>query len=208
MIRTIIIAPFLMSYAIFCESINNHKYWASLYEKTPLMLAAQAGDIVLIKLLIAQGENVNATIDFDQPSMGRPVLRFAIDSGSVETVTLLINAGAQVNDLTVSPLYHPERSHANVRNLPLLSHAIKNHVPIEIIKVLIENGANINQKTVWGDWTPLMVAAYRGYKEAVFALLDAGADKLIANGPDSNRTALDYAIENGNSEIIAILRDY
>ena len=55
-----------------------------------------------------------------------------------------------------------------------------------------------------GDWSALMVASYTGYTEAVEVLLKAGADKEAVNSMD-NKTASDYALEQGHEEIVKLL---
>lgn len=167
-----------------------------LEPKTPLMHAAERGDVNHMQKLIKAGADVNAIYDQDQPRMGYPVLRFAIDSKSVSAVELLLKNGANPNAHTTSPLIHRKRSSANVRNLPLLSHAISSHAPYRIIKLLIDYGADINQKTIFNEWTPLMVAAHKTNVDAVELLVKAGADCSATNCCDGYKTAHDYAKEN------------
>lgn len=170
--------------------------------KTPLICAIEAKDIPLIEKLIASGENVNAVNGCDQPHMGYPVLRYAIDSGSEKIVMLLLKHGADSNRHTSSPIIHAHRTSANVRNLPLLSYAIQCHASQNIIELLISHGADINQKTIWNEWTPLMVAAYYGNQAAVKTLLTSGANVTDKNSVDGYRTAYDYASEMGHKEIM------
>lgn len=162
---------------------------------TPLMEAAKRGDINHMQKIIKDGANVNAIYDRDQPCMGYPVLRFAIDSKSVSAVELLLKYGANPNEYTESPLIHQKRFSANVRNLPLLSYAIYSYAPYRIVKLLMDYGANINQKTIFNEWTPLMVAAYITNIEAVELLIKAGVDCNATNSCDGYRTAYDYAKE-------------
>ena len=145
-------------------------------EKTPLMFAAETGNITHMQKLINEGADVNAVEGWDQPRMGYPVLRYAIDSKSVESVKLLLKYGADANNHTTSPIIHTSRRHANVRNLPLLSHAIYSNAHIEIVQLLIEHGADVNEKTISNEWTPLMIAAYIGNTQAAQVLMQAGAD--------------------------------
>ena len=93
-----------------------------------------------------------------------------------------------------------------MRNMPLLSYAISLHSSLAIIQALIDAGADVNKKGVVGDWTPLMIASYYGYLQAVKLLLGAGADPFIENKYDENRIALDYAKEKNNFEIIELLK--
>ena len=76
-----------------------------------------------------------------------------------------------------------------------------------IIKMLLENGANINDKEVRDtiDQTPLIVAADGGCKEIVEMLLQAGAN--IEHRNDQGETALISAAQNGHKEIVQMLLD-
>ena len=164
------------------------------------MVAASMGYADIMRALIDAGADVNDIDGWDWPHAGKPVLRYAIDSGSLPSVEMLIKAGAVVNEFTECPILHPKRTHANERNLTLLACAIHSHAPMAIIKALIKAGAEVNKKSMFGYWTPLMVAAYDGYTEAAQELLAGGADKTLKNNNDDFRTALDYAKEMKHSE--------
>ena len=182
--------------------------------ETALMFAAQQGNIEIMKQLIKAGADVNAVAWNEQPHAGNPVVRYAIDNGSLQAVNLLLEAGADPNAGTESPVIVEKKggSKANVRNINLLSHAINTHASIDIIKTLIDHGAYIN--TAEGKmprltyWTPLMIATFRGYEQAVQALLDAGANVNVVNKSDSNKTVLDYAREGGFSNIVKMLQEH
>ena len=74
-------------------------------------------------------------------------------------------------------------------SMPPLYHAVNNG-NLEIVKLLVENGADVNVKNVVGQ-TPLHEAARCGYFEIVKYLIDKGAD---INAYDCvERTPLDYA---------------
>jgi ankyrin repeat protein len=177
------------------------------YTETPLMKATKIADIQEMYNLIQAGENVNAVYGSDFPHAGDPVLVYAINSKSLEAVTILLKAGANPNDFTnSSSMIYEADTYMNCRNVPLLSHAIMIKSPMNIITALIRSGANPNLRGMSGQWTPLMVAAYHGYTEAVKVLLSAGANKDEMNiSKNSKKTALDYAKEQNNEEIIDIL---
>lgn len=179
------------------------------FEETPLMKATLKANIQEMKNQIKAGANVNAVAYRDQPHGGKPVLRYAIDSGCLEAVQILLKSGANPNDFTESPLLYNNDFHkANMRNLSLLSHAVNSNAPIAIIKELIKKGAHLDgSPKIAGDWSPLMIAAFKGNKEAVIVLLEAGADASAVNSMD-NKTALDYAKEIKHVEIVKILKDH
>ncbi len=94
-----------------------------------------------MRKLIQLGADVNASAFCDFPRAGKPVLRYAIDSHSMQVICLLVEAGAKVDDITESPLIVTRGS--SVRNLSLLSHAIRTKVLIAIIQQLLTYGAHI-----------------------------------------------------------------
>jgi len=185
------------------QNVAADRYYGG--KRTKLMDAAKSNNIAEARRLIEAGADVNAIEGHEFPRSGYPVLRYAIDSGSIEMVNLLINHGANTNFFTTSPI-DTKRTHANVRNLPLLSHAIKVDASKDMLETLIRHGANVNQKPPMGQWTPLMVAAYYGRIQAVKLLLAHGADKNAKNKHDDNKTAYDYALENGHKDIAALLK--
>ena len=71
---------------------------------------------------------------------------------------------------------------------------------LEIVKLLVESGADIDAKDNDG-WTALMRASWRGYSEIVQYLVEIGADINIKN--EDGKTALDLA---DTEEIKEILR--
>ena len=94
-------------------------------------------------------------------------MREACGKGDTEEVERLIRAGVDVNkvdsDYGYTPLYlAAERGH------------------IDIVKLLINNGANISEKSSDGE-TPLYWVAREGYVDIVKLLLSAGADPYIAD---------------------------
>lgn len=203
MISRSILLTFFLTFSLSAENTGY------IWHKTPLARAAKKADIKEMKELINQGEDVNAVIGQDQPHAGKPILRYAIDSGSLEAVTLLLDNGANLNVDTESPIITDDLSKdANIRNLSLLSHAINSHASVDIIKELIKYGANVDGKPkIVGDWSSVMVAAYRGNKEALIILLEAGADVFAVNKQD-DKTALDYAREMNHREIVEILEAF
>jgi len=86
--------------------------------------------------------------------------------GSVEEVTRYISDGADVNDSSWSGY------------TPLMSAAQYNEKP-EVLRVLIENGANVNAAVITGDlerYTVLMIAArYSKNPEVLSVLIEGGA---------------------------------
>jgi ankyrin repeat protein len=110
--------------------------------------------------------------------------------GHVEVVRFLLESGAEVNT--------PSRNGLKVT--PLNSAAAGRHY--EIAMLLLERDANPNIRQE-GDFVPLHSAAMNGQIEMVKLLLQYGADKDLKSLDD--KTARDYALENGHKIVAEVL---
>ncbi len=98
-----------------------------------------------------------------------------------------------------------EGANINIKIAPPIALAAgKGHT--EIVKFLLEKGANINAK-VFGEITALMYASMNGHPQTVKFLLDHGAD-VNATSNLSRNTALIVASLSGHTEIAKILLDH
>uniref|UniRef100_UPI00387FB281 Transcription factor ETV6,DARPin n=1 Tax=synthetic construct TaxID=32630 RepID=UPI00387FB281 len=149
-----------------------------------LLEAARAGQDDEVRILMANGADVNAT-DND----GYTPLHLAASNGHLEIVEVLLKNGADVNasDLTgITPL-----------------HAAAATGHLEIVEVLLKHGADVNAYDNDGH-TPLHLAAKYGHLEIVEVLLKHGAD---VNAQDKfGKTAFDISIDNGNEDLAEILQ--
>ena len=68
----------------------------------------------------------------------------------------------------------------------------------DVIKRLVDEGADVNRQTRYGNETPLHFAARKNNTEAVRLLLDNGADINLENG--SYKTPLDEARKESEVE--------
>ncbi len=154
--------------------------------------AAEAGDIDLLKRLIAEGLDVNANF-----GMGTP-LKYAAWGGHEDAVQFLLKQGAKVDaaeDGGRTPLRYAawgSRKH--------------NQASLAVAKELIKNGADVNHGADNG-FTPLHEAAMRGSKEITELLIENGAEVniRISSGSYKGKTPLDLA---QNTDVIAILRKH
>jgi len=74
---------------------------------------------------------------------------------------------------------------------------------LDVAKVLIRNGADVDFVTPFGGHTPIMGASLGGQMEVTEFLIRAGAD---VNAVDSDgETALDFAREYGGPEVVKLL---
>ncbi|KAK8246888.1 ankyrin repeat protein, partial [Phyllosticta capitalensis] len=106
-----------------------------------------------------------------------------------EILRLLLYAGADPNtqDYGGYTLMHLAIDYANID---------------ELVKMLLDKGADINMKNNWGE-TPLYGAAARGYEESVRALLNGNADPTVKM--TSGETALEIAKRKCRKEITKVL---
>lgn len=125
-----------------------------IVERTPLFYATLKGHGQIIKKLIDFGADANSVDD-----RGSTPLLVAIQSRNQESVKYLIESGVDVNFGPVNPLLC----------------ALQSHIPIEISKMLIDAGADVNHKDKF-SFTPFHYAAHmnRNIKK-VQILLDHGA---------------------------------
>ncbi len=86
-------------------------------------------------------------------------------------------------------------------NSPLHWAAWNGHA--EVVAVLLEDGAEINQQRTLDGWTPLFCATWNGHIDVMEMLLQHGADREIRS-TDGN-TALHKAAHNGQEPAAAFL---
>ena len=160
---------------------------ASHLRHTDIFEAAALGQCDRLRQLLAEDATRARAVSAD----GWPPLHLAAAFATPEAVTLLLESGAHVHQL----------SHNAMRNQPL--HAcIALNSSIAIARVLLESGADVNFTQTAG-YTPLHQAAAAGNRELVDLLLSYGA--LRDNRCDNGKTAADYARERGHTEIAVAL---
>jgi ankyrin repeat protein len=75
----------------------------------------------------------------------------------------------------------------------------------EVVRLLLEKGALLDEKDERRGWTALMQASYKGHTEVVRLLLDKGA--LVDEKDEGGYTALMRANANGHTEVVRLLLD-
>lgn len=155
-------------------SITNPNPTSNEEYKT-LVGAAGHGDSAAVVKFIKQGVNVNAV-----DKNGNTALIMAARFGELSIVKMLIKAGATIDE--------PRSPKGRTALMAALAYANG----IEMTKLLVENGANVNARAADGT-TPLIIAAAGAKYNVVKYLIEKGAD---VNAKDNNgKNALTWAGE-------------
>jgi len=175
---------------------------------TALHLASRNGHLEVVEFLLSKGVDINLQNNFSCTP-----LSLAVSHGHLEIVKFLIRHGSDVNErdnLGTSPLL------SAVMVLPFLDEKgqdVSGNYSVrklgddryrkEIIKLLIEEGADVNAANEEGE-TPLWTASLHGDKEIVELLIKIGAD---VNTYDNKYriTPLHMVAELGQIEIVELL---
>ncbi len=216
--------------------VNKRKYLLNIAEiastnPTPLITACKIGDEQIVDLLLLYGADVNKEDNFTGKTPllaalhGNKANRYALAMHLVESgadihssqsttsaleesvIVLSTDDGYTVSDGYQFFLYliehHVEMKICNL-NENLLTYAA-HYNNVNVVRYLIDNQYfGVNTLDPDGN-TALIVASKNDNEIIVKELLNYGADTLMKNA--EGKTAIDYAIENSNEAIIAILED-
>lgn len=191
----------------------------SWYGKTALMIAAGLGYKDVVELLIKNGADVNAIDD-----KSRNILWTVIDSDKPDMIKLLADNKVNIEYIepkdNANPLYYAFsynkkecikallEAGANVnvirKDSSVLQLAVFRDADSDIIKMLIDKGANINFQDSVAKYTPLHMAINLNRTEAAKILIEAGTDLNIKD--KNGFTPLKLAEIWDRNEIINILK--
>lgn len=150
---------------------------------TPTCAAAIAGQVHVLKLLVAEG------FDFVTPtSIGMAPINVAAEHGHVDVIQLLLENGAPMSPNPAG-------------FFPIHTAAYCGHV--EVIKLLMEFGANLDSGGGKNKLRPVSMAVANDQTEAIEFLLDAGAD--ISTYPGQVGTDLHVAASGGTVKALEVL---
>ncbi|KAL9611237.1 MAG: hypothetical protein Q9167_004120 [Letrouitia subvulpina] len=155
--------------------------------KSALHAASYAGQDQNVKALLGLGSNVNLI-----GGRSGTCLQGAASQGWVETVKILLDSGADVNESKAG-----KSGSALMAAIDCEKH--------EVVKVLLERGADPSLRAKTMYQFPIQAAAYHGNEETVQLLIDAGADVNARGG--LYHTALQAAASEGDDDTMKILID-
>ncbi|CAE7469322.1 ANK1 [Symbiodinium sp. CCMP2592] len=178
---------------------------------TPLHSAAGRGHVDIVRLLL------QARADKDTVMSGKTPLSRSIQGWRMEVVSLLLEAGANLEYGSPLPLglactmgqtrtvrmllrAGADRDNKAGERPFVCTAAAAGQFHIEILKLLLKARCNANATA--GDDTPLYLASFRGHSVAVRLLLDARA---IVDTPVHGKTPLAVASGKGHSKIVNLL---
>jgi len=184
-----------LTFAIGCCKIKTIK---ALLEKvdvnrrnkegnSPLYLAFRENKREIFDLLLESNADVKVP-----GNNNRTVLHLAAAYDDVELVQKLIERGADVNAVDDID-----------GDIPLIQTCLGNYRQMEMIKLLLDKGAEINHQGN-NKATCLFYVAAAGHTEVVRELLNRGADPKIRDS--KGKTALDRALKNNRKEVATLLR--
>lgn len=160
---------------------------------TPLNLAVHANAVEIAKALIDHGADINAQNNIsDSPYL------YAGAEGRTEILAYMLEKG------------EPDQQKVNrFGGNALIPAAEKGH--IDNVRLLLDDGrAAINFQNNYGYTALIEVVALKDgsqiYQQITQLLLERGADPAIRD--NTGRTAMDYAVANGFSQLQAILAAY
>ena len=159
---------------------------------TPLIQAVRKKQIDLIRFLLDLPRiDVNKV---DNKKYCFPPISHAIQIHRLDIVKMLLDNGANINE--------PSMNEKNPYNTPLMIAAWGGN--LEEVRLLVENGACLNQQDKGNGFTALIKSVYQNSPRVTEYLLEMGADTTISSF--EKKTALDYAYDKNLHEIIDILK--
>lgn len=184
---------------------------------TPLMWAVQGGDIEIVNFLLDNGADVGAV-----GGRNATALMIAVIAGKEDIGVRLLEAGATFGgELSYQQDYleytaahgqaHMVRAllqygaNLNESGSDALCFAIKNR-HIEVAKVLIEAGTDVNQRGNLGNDLPI-IHALQTHDQAMVQLLVENGAELNRKDRADRASILYYGVQTGQPSIVAYLLD-
>ena len=162
----------------------------SLNGDSAIHFAASAGNLECLQYLYEKDNNQINRLN----NLGHTPFIYALSKGQTSIIIYLLSKDIDLNFNIVSYL--------GFQTFPL--HIVAQEGHVEVVKLLLEKGANIEAINNQG-FTPLWIAAYKGHTEIVKVLIAAGADKETKTEDEAKSTPLLIAVQEGHTEIVKVL---
>ncbi|WP_265023276.1 ankyrin repeat domain-containing protein [Wolbachia endosymbiont (group A) of Epistrophe grossularia] len=181
--------------------LQNDEEESQVPQNAALLEAAKSGDINEVKRLISEGANVNAVEDLYTP------LYWAAKNNHFNIVEVLLDNGAYVDGVNYSMerdvlTLLQEKEAEYCKSSLHLAARLGN---LEAVKDLLGKGANVNAQNDTRE-TPLHVAAKKGHKDVVEALLNVNG--INVNAQDKyDSTPLHRAAKEVHKDVVEALLD-
>ena len=165
------------------------------YKKTPLNYAARKNNLQLLNLLIKHGADLYSQNTYELTS-----LELATLNGHIEIAKALLE-----NEYDISHLNNQDNNQGTPLWDAITSSHYKNNIDrLEMIKLLLDNGANI--ETRYNGETPLCYATRTNMFDLVKELIERKAD--IEAKDNLGNTPLHLAVVNGHTVIVKYLLNH
>lgn len=150
-----------------------------------IFIAIKGNEIERLKTLLNK-TNINTPNEY-----GMTPLMYASKYNKINIVNYLLNNKADIRI-----------ENKNQYNYTALEEACTSNNNLEIVKILLDIGADINHKTL-NRMTPIMIATNLGQNKIVEELINRGADVNVDANNDS--TPFSIAINKGYIEIVKLI---
>ena len=184
---------------------NQENHWLkdrlASHARQPFHVAVIKGEKAVVQEMLAAGQvDVNG---FDDSR--RLALAYAAYFGHKEIVTLLLEYGGEINKLDDNPSFNEwGRTLDDSEQGWGVLHYLAESGNVEMMRFMVEKGANVNMTDKQKGQTPLFIAVEYDHRSMIEALIQVGADVDIID-KWSGRAVIHEAAYKGNLEQVKLL---
>lgn len=182
--------------------------------KRPLSVACEIGNLEIVEILIDYGATAEPYAKCGWSPLNQTLFHY--QPNDKEIVELLLENGADINEVDPYglPIFNaaemlPKKYNGQENNRVNYIDGYDSEVAqgiTDIVELLLEYGDyDVNLKSSYNDSTLLICATKSGNKHLVEYLLNKGCE--VAAKDNSEKTALNYAEDNRDLEIIKLLKE-